>query len=205
MSSASLRLAREGLIVGEEKIFDVLLRDRARALLDAPVLNVDERRARHARRVEAHVRVKAAILHRDDRTPEVGRDAVDGNVVRTVQTSFDRAADEQHAHDALPGIRLIDLVKLVCGLLPFGIRQQQTDALPSAREEEERAGAEDEYEEDEDQTQQSRAFLGCAFPPRGAFLCAFCPFCSRTLSTPPLRRRLLILLFCHGDSRSLCP
>ena len=63
-----LRLARKGLLVREKEILDELLRDRTRAFLDASVLDVDERRASHAREVESCVFIEAAILDGDDGT-----------------------------------------------------------------------------------------------------------------------------------------
>ena len=54
------QLAVEGLLVGQEEVFGQLLCDRARAFLDASVLQIDERRACNRFGIEAVVRVEAA-------------------------------------------------------------------------------------------------------------------------------------------------
>ena len=94
-----------------------MLRDRARTLLDAPVLDVDEGCACHARHVESMVLIKTAILYRDDGVLQIGGDAPDGDVVRTVKTRVDGASYKEHAQNPIGRIRLADLMQLVRWLL----------------------------------------------------------------------------------------
>ena len=115
-----------------------MLRDRARTLLDPPVLDVDEGRACHARHVESMVLIKTAILYGDDGVLEIGGDAVDGDVVRTVKTRVDGASYKEHTQNPIGRVRLTDLMQLIRRLLMLRLGQQRTELLPRMRSEEER-------------------------------------------------------------------
>ena len=131
-----LCLAREGLLIREEEIFHELLCDCTCALLDAPILDVDERCASHARKVKTRVLVEPSVLDGDDGFLQFRRDVFDGDIIRTVETCLDGAADEEDARKLFCGIRLADLMQLIGRFLPFCCRQETSELLPDLRHEE---------------------------------------------------------------------
>ena len=96
--------------------------------------------------------VEPPVLDGDDGALQVGRDAADGNVIRTVDAGLDGTTHKEDACDPLRGFGLSHIVQPVCGLLRFRIGKQHTDALPRVREEQECSGARrqsDEYKDHE--------------------------------------------------------
>ena len=169
-----LCLAREGLLIREEEILYELLRDRARTLLNPPVLNVDEGRTRHARQIKAPMIVEASILNGNDGVFEIGRDMADGHIVRTVHACLNSAADEENACDLLIGIRRVYFVQLIRRELSFRSGEEFTKFLPYLGDKEKDTHA---YEKKhscsaQEKTPKSagRFFLAGAFP-----CCCFAP------------------------------
>src|SRR5215467_2044960 len=67
-----LDLAADRLFVREEHVAGELLRYRARALFDLPMLPIRDRRARDAADVDARVAVEAFVFTRDNRVAHDG-------------------------------------------------------------------------------------------------------------------------------------
>ena len=59
--------------LGQEQVFRELLRQRRAALRDAAMQDVGDRRARDADRVDAVMRIEAAVLDGDERLRQIGR------------------------------------------------------------------------------------------------------------------------------------
>ncbi len=69
-----LELARDGAVCAGQLVLHELLRDRRAALHGRLVLDVCEKRARHAAKVDAPVLEEALVLRRDDRLLHPGGD-----------------------------------------------------------------------------------------------------------------------------------
>ncbi len=68
-----LQLARHGALLGQEQVFRELLRQRRAALRDAAMQHVGDRGARDADRVDAVMRIEAAVLDGDEGLRQIGR------------------------------------------------------------------------------------------------------------------------------------
>ena len=87
-----LQLALHGALLGQEQVFRQLLRQRRAALADAAMHDVRHRRARNAERVDAVMRIEAAILDGDKGLRQIGRQVFQRNVA-----AGHFAARRQHA------------------------------------------------------------------------------------------------------------
>ena len=68
-----LQLARHGALLGQEQVLRELLRQRRAALRDAAMQHVGDRGARDADRIDAVMRIEAAVLDGDEGLRQIGR------------------------------------------------------------------------------------------------------------------------------------
>ena len=101
------------------------------------MLDIDECGTRNAGHVKTHMAVKPAILYGDDSVFQLGRDALDRDVIRTIDACFDCTTDEKKARSLLGNIGFMYLMQLVCRLLPVGCGEEIADALPYLRKKDE--------------------------------------------------------------------
>ena len=79
-----LHLAGEGALLGQEQVLGELLRDGRAALRHAAPHHVGVERARHADRVDAAMRIEAAVLDGDERLRHVARQFLERNRIAVV-------------------------------------------------------------------------------------------------------------------------
>ena len=75
-----LHLAQERALLGQEQVLGELLGDGRAALRDAAVQDVGHRGAREPDRIDAVVAVEAAVLDRDERLRQIGRQLLERHV-----------------------------------------------------------------------------------------------------------------------------
>ena len=160
-----LRLAAERLFVAEEEVLHELLRDGARAFLDAAVLEVDERRAQNAFGIDAMMLVEPPILDGDDGMEQVWRHLLDGDVAVFLDVGIHGAAQEDEAFEPVASCDGFPVsVRAACRRHVSWFRQEITDALPGARQKDVQAAGERKSEEEDDQEKDEETKRSQAAP-----------------------------------------